>query len=187
MSKKLRAIDPVAVKRLANTYQIDEGNLAINLTSVGNAYIACKHFTNKKLTLKEVKQKLETLRKKTGDLRERIDDANHFTTGLIQYKYKDLDKLNAALTEFEKSIPVITSKNWKFNSEVVSRDGLINDIAVLWQQYTGQAPTYSTARGKRGGTFIGFLNDVAQILGIDPDPLPERFSRLKRKNPDFPV
>lgn len=63
------------------------------------------------------------------------------------------------------------------------KDVLINATARTWKRLSGRDATYTTnwASSKRGGDFISFLVSVAEIIGIDPKSLPERFRRLKEK------
>ena len=171
MNKTRRAIDPAAVKRLASTYKISEGNLALNLTGIGNGYLWRRGFAEQEPSAKHTDRQLAKMRKAARDLRQKISGADPSLHSLIEYVYKDLDKLNDSLVEFEKSITGIKQKSPKKNS-----DNLIMDIAYLWQLYTGQSPT----RSSKPGQFLAFMCECADILDIDSSPLPERFAYLKK-------
>lgn len=75
----------------------------------------------------------------------------------------------------------------RLNPKKESIDAVIKEAADLWTTLTGRRASFTTSwsNGKRGGDFISFLTSIGTILNLDPAPLPERFVRLKKQDPDL--
>ena len=184
----LPPFDSELVEGLMKTYGIkDRTSLISNLRLIQRGYASAKRVTENIPTTKESIRQIETMRSTAHRLRHQIegDLRQSIVLEWLHMNLDGMDVLKSALDEFEQCVTDINPKGLKKRSDVISRDFLITRIAHLWQHYMSKSPSYSTARGKRGDNFINFMTDVAYILGVDPSPLPERFSRLKRKNPDL--
>ena len=58
---------------------------------------------------------------------------------------------------------------------------LVEELVRVWEKQTGRDATYTTDIGssERTGEFVDFMKSSAELIGVDPTPLPDLFRRLK--------
>lgn len=149
---------------------------------------------------KEIDRKFETLKNQCQKLRENIDElspgalvalvsivrlAKAFPSEYPALGSINLVTLTQDLQSLEEIIGQVKAHDLTRDSKQAHSLGedVIEELALLWKELTGRDATYTTDvdTSERQGDFITFLTAAAEIIGIDPKPLPERFRRLKEK------
>lgn len=177
-----RLITPGSVSYLAEKYQFDRKVLAKELWIIGLEIFGTKKSSEWYPSTKKTKSNLKAMEKLASDLHQRISDIHQpDLINIIRRDCGDIKILKQNLAVFERCISRIVPKSLNINKLI--RDLFIQRLARFWQREKGKPATYSTdpLTSNRSGEFITFMTEAAELLGIDPKPLPEIFVSTKRE------
>jgi hypothetical protein len=137
---------------------------------------------------KDLKRLLKKIQNQAEALRASLQEVGTTSAfhGELFHEFKHLHMMEAELSELAQVAETFQPKR-KENSDTVRSDIIITLSAKLWKTLTGKQATltWTESSGEFGGEYLKFLKGVAEIMGVDSDPLPQRFKRLKARDPNL--
>lgn len=181
------ALDPEAINRMSAEYDISADVLSEKLPQIAHGVTVVRDLKSEEPDTDEVRRHIASMRNAAANLKKKLGTVpiNSLFHAELFRRYDNMYQLRKDLSDLIAVLDNMDPKGWKQNGEIVGRDAFIALLAKLWKRQTGRPATKSDKPGK----FIAFMCQCADLLGFDKEPLPERFSRLKRKykHTDFEI
>jgi hypothetical protein len=174
-------IDPASVQQIAKDYGLDCEALAYRLQQIAIGAFTLRESKKSEPDTEEVSRYIEAMRNPAAALRNKLINfpVNSTFHAELFSRTKTFYTLGAELTELITALDDLDPSGWKEKKvTTVFHNSLVYQLATLWKQQTGKPVTGS----KKSGQFLAFMCECADVLGIDSQPLPDRFVRLRRKN-----
>ena len=180
-ARYLADVDMASVQQIASDYGLDYQVLSEKLPRIVYGTELMRDTKSKEPDTEEARRYIKTMISAAEVLREKITTfpINSSFHAELFYKYKNLYMLGNDLDDLITVLDNLDPSCWKErNVTKIFRDSLIYQLAELWKSESGKPIDASD----KPGHFLAFLCGCADLFGIDSEPLPERFRRLRKEN-----